>query len=178
MVVTRDLPSTYERYPVATLHGIFSLVAAKYPNREAVRGASGRESRTFRELQEEVYRLKTVLTQKGIRAGDVVATFVVKQDWRCVCTQLAISSCGACFVCFDPLATPVKQMIHCLNDTQAVALIHESSSDITWLAGRKILTVEVTANPTPKSQALSVEEQAIMQHILVMRKATPLIDFC
>lgn len=170
MLVTRGLPSSYEKHNSATLHGIYQLVATKYPTREAVRGASGRESVTFRGLSDHVARLKCVLAQKGIREGDVVATFVIKQDWRCVCTQLAVSSCGACFVCFDPLSTPVKQMLHCLSDTHAVCLIHEADSDISWLHGdgNKIITLDLMAQPSPHPP--SAEEQELQQHIVGMRK--------
>jgi len=42
-----------------------------------------------------------------------------------VATQLSIGSAGGIFVCFDPKSSPVKQMMHILNDVSVVAIIHD-----------------------------------------------------
>jgi len=171
----RELPSRYERHHNADkLHLLLESCAERWPNKLAIKGGNGREEVSFSELDQQVRRLHKVLMQTGVEPGDSVATFVEKKDWRCVCTQLAISKCGACFVCFDPMSAPVKQMLHIIKDSSAgtalltptpphcsalltpnpaaVCLLIDRGADVAWLdVDIPIVDVEAITGSKPTS---------------------------
>ena len=78
----------------------------------------------YAELEQASGRVATLLHAAGVRPGHAVAVHLPR-SWRLVCVMLGIRRAGATVVPLDRLSPPDRQR-HILDDSGAVAVIHDS----------------------------------------------------
>uniref|UniRef100_UPI001319D5B3 amino acid adenylation domain-containing protein n=1 Tax=Streptomyces prunicolor TaxID=67348 RepID=UPI001319D5B3 len=78
----------------------------------------------YAELEQASGRVATLLHTAGVRPGHAVAVRLPR-SWRLVCVMLGIRRAGATVVPLDRLSPPDRQR-HILDDSGAVAVIHDS----------------------------------------------------
>ncbi|MFJ3233887.1 amino acid adenylation domain-containing protein [Streptomyces sp. NPDC086787] len=91
----------------------------------AVAVEDGAHTLDYTELDRASGRVAARLREGGVRPGDAVAV-CLPRSWRLVCVMLGIRRAGATVVPLDRLSPPDRQR-HILDDSGAVAVVHDST---------------------------------------------------
>ncbi|MGD2092001.1 MAG: amino acid adenylation domain-containing protein, partial [Candidatus Aminicenantes bacterium] len=118
-----------ENFRDKTIHRLFEEQVEKVPDRTAVigttRGAAGRHTLTYRELNKKSDQLAALFGQKGIKPGTIVA-IMVKRSLEMIIGLLGILKAGAAYLPIDP-RYPEDRIDIILKDSSAKVLVSEGS---------------------------------------------------
>lgn len=109
-----------------TVHGRFSAIASRYPDRTAL--ASDSISLTYAELDARSDRVAAALTAAGVEAGAYVAV-IMERSVLAIIAVLGILKAGAAYV---PLDTrwPAERTAFALDDADVVAIIADDAEAV------------------------------------------------
>ncbi|MFB5267552.1 amino acid adenylation domain-containing protein [Paenibacillus enshidis] len=105
-----------------TIHGMFELAAALYPERIAVSSIHGQF--TYRELNEKANRTARMLLQQGLRTGEFVSIFM-ERSLELIVSLLGILKAGGVYVPVDP-EHPEDRNRYILSDTGSSFILTKS----------------------------------------------------
>lgn len=107
-------------YPsTQSIGALFDDIAHRFAERTALTHVDQRL--TYRELQQRVNALASMLQKEGVRPGDPVG-ICADRGFELITAMLATLRCGACFVPFDP-AYPQERLAFMFEDTQVKVLL-------------------------------------------------------
>ncbi|WP_433854473.1 amino acid adenylation domain-containing protein [Streptomyces kronopolitis] len=117
--VERSHHTSAERPRDVTAAALVLARARRDPGRTAVVDATG--SLTYGELAGQVHALTRILTEHGVRPGDVVGVLVARRA-ALIVALLAVQSAGAAYVPLDP-DFPAARLAHITADAAPTAVI-------------------------------------------------------
>jgi len=161
------------------LHEIFEAQAAAHPDAVAV--VFGRQTATYRELDEYANRLARHLRGRGVRRGDSVAMVLPRSMDACAAI-LAILKAGAAYVPIDP-EYPAERIAWIREDSGATAVIGEADlakaagespaalpRDEDTAASENLCYVIYTSGSTGKPRGVMVEHRNACHLVLAERR--------
>ena len=136
--------ATARDYPRdATVHRLVSSVAARVPDRNAVR--CGDEVLTYADLDLRSNALAARLQAAGVKRGDLVGIHL-ERSCATVTGLLAILKCGAAYVPMDP-AFPAERLGFMVEDARMTVILSQSSIHLELPpSGAHVLLVDEASN--------------------------------
>ena len=122
-----EFNNTGATYPSdATIHGLFEVQAERWPERIAV--TCGRQSLTYRELDDRANRLAWSLRRSGAGPDKIVALFM-HRSIDMVCAILGVLKSGGAYLPIDP-DYPADRVRYLLEDSGAALLVTDQPGTV------------------------------------------------
>jgi amino acid adenylation domain-containing protein len=147
--------ATAAAIPVSTMHGAFERQAAATPERTALR--CGRETLSYRALDERANRIAHGLIAQGVRPGDLVG-IALERGPAMLAALLGTLKAGAGYVPLDP-GFPAERLAYMVADAGLAALLTQQSLAARFdLPGRPLIALDA---PPPGWDALPTSAPAL-----------------
>lgn len=135
----RNWNATAFDYPKEkTFHQLFSETSRQFPDKIGLR--FDRQTRTYKQMNQEANQLSALLIGQGVRPNDIVA-LAVPRSAEMVIALLAIMKTGAAYLPLDPLY-PRDRIRFMLEDSSAKLIITSQSYKGNFVSGAKELLIE------------------------------------
>ncbi|MCG7548608.1 non-ribosomal peptide synthetase [Pseudoalteromonas sp. Of7M-16] len=122
-----------------TLHEVFELQAARYPNKTAVE--DGKTSLTYSELNQKANQMAHILLEQHQVTPDSLVGVCLQRSCDMAVTVLAILKAGGAYLPLDA-SYPVERIEYILGDAQPVVIItDETTVDFSALSQQTLLNL-------------------------------------